>query len=435
MTAPDLPPTTARASEEKIETPLSREALYALVWSEPMLRIAARFGVSSSYLARVCTTMNVPRPERGYWAKLAVGKKQTKPPLPEPGPGDALIWSKGGGGSHIPKALPRPPAPSVRPVARDRPPRTAVHSLLQGAKGYLESGRESYEGKYLKPAKRNLVDFAVTKTGLDKALSFANGLFQALEANGHHVMLAPTGEYFCRATVDERENPGKGHHYNNLWSPGRLTVVYVGTVAIGLTVIELSEEVEVRYVNGEYIRVEDYVPPKRSRYEMDRTWTTRKAMPTARLCPQAYSPYYGTSWNAKWPETRQCLLTGQIRSIVKSLEQAAIEIAVMVEEARRRAKIEQQEREAAHARWQREEAERRAAAALKESREEIHRIVDHWAHINRVERFFSDIERKAGALDANQRANLLQRLQRARQLLGTTDALDHFLTWRMPEER
>jgi hypothetical protein len=45
-----------------------------MVWSEPMLRVAARFGVSSSHMARVCTLLNVPRPERGYWAKLAVGK-------------------------------------------------------------------------------------------------------------------------------------------------------------------------------------------------------------------------------------------------------------------------------------------------------------------------------------------------------------------------
>jgi hypothetical protein len=51
--------------------PISREALYALVWSEPMTRVAERFGVSGSYMARVCELMNVPRPERGYWAKLA----------------------------------------------------------------------------------------------------------------------------------------------------------------------------------------------------------------------------------------------------------------------------------------------------------------------------------------------------------------------------
>ena len=57
--------------------PVSREALYGMVWSEPMLRVAARFGVSSSYMARVCALLNVPRTVRGYWAKLAVGKRRS----------------------------------------------------------------------------------------------------------------------------------------------------------------------------------------------------------------------------------------------------------------------------------------------------------------------------------------------------------------------
>jgi len=72
------------------EGPVNREALYEMVWTEPMLRVAARFGVSSSYMARVCTLLNVPRPERGYWAKLAVGKAPKQPPLTEPRPGDSL---------------------------------------------------------------------------------------------------------------------------------------------------------------------------------------------------------------------------------------------------------------------------------------------------------------------------------------------------------
>ena len=43
---------------------VSREELYRLVWSEPINRIAERFDVSGSYLARICTLLNVPRPER-----------------------------------------------------------------------------------------------------------------------------------------------------------------------------------------------------------------------------------------------------------------------------------------------------------------------------------------------------------------------------------
>lgn len=75
---------------------VERDKLYKQVWAEPMITVAARYGVSSSFLARVCTRMRVPRPERGYWAKLAVGKAPAKPALPDAQPGDELEWSRSG---------------------------------------------------------------------------------------------------------------------------------------------------------------------------------------------------------------------------------------------------------------------------------------------------------------------------------------------------
>ena len=69
----------------------SREELYGLVWSEPMTKVAQRFNVSGSYLARICEVMKVPRPDRGYWQKLAVGKAPAPEPLPEAQPGDQVV--------------------------------------------------------------------------------------------------------------------------------------------------------------------------------------------------------------------------------------------------------------------------------------------------------------------------------------------------------
>ena len=183
--------------------PVSREALYEMVWSEPMLRVAARFGVSSSYMAHVCTLLNVPRPERGYWAKLAVGKAPKQPPLPEPRPGDRLEWTRDGALPKRARSLPRPP---------ERGPRQK------------------------RTARRQLPD-------------------RHPEARDHRVVIAPNFEQFHRADVDERENPRKGNYHSDLWSPMRCTVVYIGTVAIDLTIIEMSEEAEARYVNGEYVRL------------------------------------------------------------------------------------------------------------------------------------------------------------------------------------
>jgi hypothetical protein len=72
-----------------------------------MSKLAERFEVSGSYLARVCAVLDVPRPKRGYWAKLAVGKSPQRPALPQPGAGTQLYWSRTG--EQL--AAPRPKAP------------------------------------------------------------------------------------------------------------------------------------------------------------------------------------------------------------------------------------------------------------------------------------------------------------------------------------
>ena len=81
-------------SESKSK-PVTRQELYALAWQEPMLRVAERFGVSSSYLARVFTELRVPRPAPGYWAKREFGKSPPKPDLPPALPGGLTEWTPG----------------------------------------------------------------------------------------------------------------------------------------------------------------------------------------------------------------------------------------------------------------------------------------------------------------------------------------------------
>jgi len=40
--------------DKKEEGPVSREQLYAEVWAEPMTKVALKYNVSSSFMARVC---------------------------------------------------------------------------------------------------------------------------------------------------------------------------------------------------------------------------------------------------------------------------------------------------------------------------------------------------------------------------------------------
>jgi hypothetical protein len=65
----------------------TRQELYDLVWLEPMQKLAKRFGMSDTGLAKICRGANIPRPPRGYWAKLAAGKKVVRIDLPNRGPG------------------------------------------------------------------------------------------------------------------------------------------------------------------------------------------------------------------------------------------------------------------------------------------------------------------------------------------------------------
>lgn len=421
--------------EPEASTPVTREALYELVWSEPMIKVAPRYGVSSSYLARICALLNVPRPQPGYWNKLAVGRAPKKPDLPDARPGDELAWSRDRDQLKVKHPLPRPPAVRRRRRAKVMEPRPDEHPLIKGAKALFESAPLSRDSGYLKPAKKLLVDLTVSKTGLDKALSFANQLFLSLESYGHRVVIAPASEPFQRVKVDEREEPGGSQRYWNHWSPWRCTVVYIGTVAFGLSLIEMSEEVEVRYVNGEYVRESEYVVPKRRRYGVDSTWTTTREFPTGRLCLQAYSPYWRAKWVHHWRETKDRDLVSRISAIVKELERAVVDVARLVEEGARQAELERQQWEVQQAKWRREEAERKVAKDLKDSKEELLQIIARWAEAKSLDQFFADAERRVADLDADERLRMLDRLKSARKLIGSVDALERLRTWKSPEER
>jgi hypothetical protein len=87
------------------------------------------------------------------------------------------------------------------------------------------------------------------------------------------------------------------------------------------------------------------------------------------------------------------------------------------------------------ARWERRQAEERAAKALKDSTEELLGIIEDWAAAQRREAFFTDAFARANALSEPARTDLLGRLQCARTLIGSTDTVTCITKWKSPEER
>ena len=68
----------------KLPVVLSRDELYCLIWTTPMSRLAAQYGITGTGLAKICARLNVPCPPRGYWAKKAAGKPVVQFRLAEP---------------------------------------------------------------------------------------------------------------------------------------------------------------------------------------------------------------------------------------------------------------------------------------------------------------------------------------------------------------
>ena len=67
---------------------ISREELYRLVWSKPVVKIAKEFGISDVAVAKICKKLKIPKPGLGYWAKKQHGKRTRQKPLPKLNPGN-----------------------------------------------------------------------------------------------------------------------------------------------------------------------------------------------------------------------------------------------------------------------------------------------------------------------------------------------------------
>jgi len=63
----------------------TRQQLYELVWSTPMVKLAKEFGLSDVGLRKTCVKHGIPTPPLGYWAKLNFGRPVEKTPLGPPG--------------------------------------------------------------------------------------------------------------------------------------------------------------------------------------------------------------------------------------------------------------------------------------------------------------------------------------------------------------
>jgi len=168
---------------------ISRQELYNLVWSKPLVHLAKDYQLSDVGLAKICRRHNIPLPPMGYWAKLAHGHSVKHVPLPvlNKGKMDDIeftmkdpavldeIETDGSQENLISEAI----GHSFIKLLEFK---KEFHPLIVTTQKELREHLKTY--KKIEEGQRIYIhNISVTKSSSDRALSLMNMLFQIVEAN------------------------------------------------------------------------------------------------------------------------------------------------------------------------------------------------------------------------------------------------------------
>ncbi|MGB4548592.1 MAG: hypothetical protein WBI10_06725 [Syntrophales bacterium] len=157
---------------------IRRHELYKLVWSEPISRLARKYGYSDVWLAKICRRYNIPRPGRGYWARKQAGERVPTTPLPKKHD-DPLIeisvrpptTEKKKNGVNNAPLRPIPKTIAVPELL------TNPHPLVEKSAQVLETGKPNRAGIVV-PSKGNCLDVRVSRDCLDRELRIMDALLK-----------------------------------------------------------------------------------------------------------------------------------------------------------------------------------------------------------------------------------------------------------------
>lgn len=161
---------------------LTRQQLYDLVWSMPATKVGLDYGISGNAVAKACAKLNIPRPQRGYWAKIAFGKRVRKlalPPLEKGGRDSTTLGEFAEKRRNLP-AIEAPPIASVPEEAM-----TKLHPAVQKTRMALRGAERNRDtGTLFGKAGFPHISMSVTKDALERALTVLNQVAWHLEGNG-----------------------------------------------------------------------------------------------------------------------------------------------------------------------------------------------------------------------------------------------------------
>ena len=186
---------------------LKREALYKMVWSEPVSKLARGYRLSDRGLGKICQRLEIPVPGRGYWQMKKKGLKMPVPPLR---PTKKLNTT----GAYINRtSKPRmdgeqdhetcglitaeklPENKITVPPSLDSP-----HSLIAMTQRSLIGAKIDDRG-LKQPRARGCLDIRVGQDSIDRAILIMDTLVKALETRGFDISVAKEPPFSTSVSV------------------------------------------------------------------------------------------------------------------------------------------------------------------------------------------------------------------------------------------
>lgn len=171
---------------------ISRKKLFEKVWSKPMIAISKEYGLSDVGMAKLCKRHNIPRPPRGYWARIASGQMPHKAVLPQPDNDVTIqIWAHEGESALPPKIREEtePALEKIGPISV-RDDLRGCHWLVGLAKEMLSNREAEANGLYILPRDAPLC-LRVSKASFHRALRIMDALIKGMEDQGWKVGEGP----------------------------------------------------------------------------------------------------------------------------------------------------------------------------------------------------------------------------------------------------
>jgi hypothetical protein len=173
---------------------IARTDLFERVWTTPLIKLAAEFGVSDVALAKACRRHHIPKPPMGHWTRVEYGRGTPKPALPPAPHGEVVRFSQEQ--SRVQKAAKLPPprlgvAVPVPVSASVAPRQTAPFALATAA--YLRKARPTPVGLVFSGGAAHY-DCKLGPASIERAQGLLSALEEALPKVGGQVKRGAEGE-------------------------------------------------------------------------------------------------------------------------------------------------------------------------------------------------------------------------------------------------